>query len=74
MQMLRDTMATAKQGGLTVMRSWTDGVSSQFALQTSPGVYNEAIFKGLDYVLDQARQQGIRVSHCCAVSVHGDQP
>ena len=59
--MLRGVMATARQGGLTVMRSWTDGVSPEFALQTAPGVYNEAIFRGLDYVLDQARQQGIRV-------------
>ena len=61
-QMLRTTMSTAQQAGLTVMRAWTDGVSEQYALQTSPGEYSEAIFRGLDYVLDQARQQGIRVS------------
>ena len=59
--MLRSTMSTGQQAGLTVMRAWTDGVSSQFALQTSPGQYSEAMFRGLDYLLDQARQQGIRV-------------
>lgn len=31
-------------------------------LQTSPGEYNESVFKGLDYVLDEARKRGIRVS------------
>ncbi len=30
--------------------------------QTSPGEYNEAVFKGLDYALDEARKRGIRVS------------
>ena len=71
MQMLRTTMSTAQQAGLTVMRSWADGVSPEFALQTSPGEYSEAMFRGLDYVLDQARQHGIRVRFrlcSCAVS------
>ena len=48
------------------MRSWTDGVSPEYALQTSPGEYSEAMFRGLDYVLDQARQQGIRVRLACS--------
>ena len=59
--MLRNVMSTAQQGGLTVMRAWVDAVDPQYALQTSPGVYNEAVFRGLDYVLDLARQMGIRV-------------
>lgn len=36
--------------------------SSRSAMQTSPGNYNEAVFKGLDYLLDEARKRGIRVS------------
>lgn len=37
-------------------------------LQTSPGEYNEAVFKGLDYVLDEARKRGIRVSSCTGLA------
>lgn len=49
-------------------------------LQTSPGQYNEAVFKGLDYLLDEARKRGIRVSSrprtarrhakCCSSKSH----
>ena len=31
---------------LTVMRFWVPGVSPSYALQTSPGVYNEGMLKG----------------------------
>lgn len=30
--------------------------------QTAPGKYNEAALRGLDYLIDEARQAGIRVS------------
>lgn len=37
-----------------------------------PGVYNEAVFRGLDYALDQARQRGLKardpssgITHAC---------
>lgn len=43
------------------MRTWAHSVSKPYALQTSPGQYNEAIFRGLDYVIAQARLTGIRV-------------
>ena len=29
--------------------------------QTAPGRYNEAVFRGFDYLLDQCRQRGVRV-------------
>lgn len=32
-----------------------------YAQASAPGVYNEAIFEGLDYVVDEARKRGIRV-------------
>lgn len=47
--------------GLTVMRAFAHGVSPDYQLETSPGQYNEAIFRGLDYALDEARKRGIRV-------------
>jgi mannan endo-1,4-beta-mannosidase len=48
--------------GLTVIRTWgfNDG-SGWNALQTSPGVYDETVFRGLDYVLDRCRDLGLRV-------------
>lgn len=48
--------------GLTVARSWAfnDGNTSG-ALQTSPGVYNEEVFKGLDFVVFHAKSYGIRL-------------
>lgn len=55
-------MDAAVAAGFTVMRAWTHGVTPNYALQTSPGVYNEAMFRGLDYALDEARQHGIKVS------------
>ena len=49
--------------GLTVLRTWAfnDGASQWNALQTSPGVYDEDIFVGLDYVLHLADQNDLRV-------------
>lgn len=64
MQLLRDQMAQAGQSGLTVMRAWAQGVDPMFSLQTAPGQYNEEIFTGLDYALDQARQHNIKVRAC----------
>jgi len=49
--------------GMTVLRTWAfnDGSSQWNALQVSPGVYQEYVFQGLDYVLYKADQEGIRV-------------
>ncbi|TYJ30998.1 hypothetical protein E1A91_A06G167000v1 [Gossypium mustelinum] len=46
--------------GLTVCRTWAfnDGVEPN-ALQISPGVFNERVFRGLDYVIVEARKHGI---------------
>ncbi|MBA0568925.1 hypothetical protein Golax_004125 [Gossypium laxum] len=48
--------------GLTVCRTWAfnDGVGPN-ALQISPGVFNERVFRGLDYVIVEARKRGIRL-------------
>jgi mannan endo-1,4-beta-mannosidase len=53
----------AAQMGLTVMRTWAfnDGADEWNALQTSPGVYQEHVFVGLDDVLEKARQNGLKV-------------
>ncbi|GMJ14548.1 endo-beta-mannase 2 [Hibiscus trionum] len=48
--------------GLTVCRTWAfnDGHGPN-ALQISPGVFNERVFRGLDYVIVEARKNGIRL-------------
>ncbi len=58
-----EVQAEAAGLGLTVLRTWAfnDGDGQWNALQTSPGVYDEDTFMGLDYVLDQADQNGLRV-------------
>ena len=45
-QLLRQQMDVAVHHGLNVMRFWVPGVSPQFAMQLSPGVYNEAMLEG----------------------------
>lgn len=70
--LLRRLLDRAAASGLTFMRAWAHTVSDEFALQTAPGVYNEAVLRGLDYALQQARERGIRVRrgraqpHLCA--------
>ncbi|MCP4632160.1 MAG: T9SS type A sorting domain-containing protein [candidate division Zixibacteria bacterium] len=49
--------------GMNVLRTWAfnDGESQWNALQTSPRIYNEYVFEGLDYVLNKADEQGLRL-------------
>lgn len=54
-------MDNAVANNLTVMRAFATAVDPSCSLQSSPGVYNEAVFMGLDYALEQARQRGIKV-------------
>lgn len=53
-------MDMAVADGLTMLRCFAFATNPQYPMQTSPGVYNEAIFRGLDYALDQARQRGLK--------------
>ncbi len=48
---------------LRVMRTWAfnDGADEWNALQIAPGEYQEYVFEGLDYTLEEARQEGLRV-------------
>jgi hypothetical protein len=55
-------MDTAVATGLNVVRAWGHSVSPEYALQTAPGQYSEAIFRGLDYAVEQARRRGIKAS------------
>jgi hypothetical protein len=48
--------------GLTVGRAWAfnDGVGYE-TLQSSPGVFNEYVFRGLDFAVAEAKRFGIRL-------------
>lgn len=47
--------------GLTVCRTWAFNDGDYNALQVSPGHYDERVFKALDYVIAEARLNGIRL-------------
>jgi|GEM_PF-741903 len=57
-----EVLEEAASMGLRVVRTWAfnDG-SGWNALQTAPGVYDETVFRGLDYVLHRASELGLRV-------------
>ncbi|XP_030551839.2 putative mannan endo-1,4-beta-mannosidase 9 [Rhodamnia argentea] len=59
----RDKVATAFQeatkSGMNIARTWAFSDGGGRALQTSPGVYNEDMFKGLDFVISEARKNRV---------------
>ncbi|KAI7745908.1 hypothetical protein M8C21_005536 [Ambrosia artemisiifolia] len=52
----------AADAGLYVCRTWAfeDGTAGK-ALQISPGVYDERVFQGLDFVVAQAKKYGLKL-------------
>ncbi len=59
---VNEVLEEAALMGLNAIRTWgfNDG-SGWNALQTAPGLYDEQVFQGLDYVLDRCDQLGLRV-------------
>ncbi|CAA6661374.1 unnamed protein product [Spirodela intermedia] len=51
----------AASHGLTVCRTWAFSDGGYRALQVSPGVYDEQVFRGLDFVVAEASKHGIRL-------------
>ncbi|KAJ0039782.1 hypothetical protein Pint_28330 [Pistacia integerrima] len=51
----------ATSHGLTVARTWAFSDGGYRPLQYSPGAYNEQMFKGLDFVIAEARRHGIKL-------------
>ncbi|XP_074577803.1 mannan endo-1,4-beta-mannosidase 1-like [Curcuma longa] len=47
--------------GLLVARTWAFSDGGSNALQYSPGSYNEQTFKGLDFVVSEAKRYGIKL-------------
>ncbi|KAH0662613.1 mannan endo-1,4-beta-mannosidase 5-like [Solanum tuberosum] len=51
----------ASGASLSVCRTWAFSDGGDAALQISPGVYDERILQGLDFVISEARKYGIRL-------------
>ncbi|KAL5991348.1 Mannan endo-1,4-beta-mannosidase 6 [Asimina triloba] len=56
-----DIFRQASSVGLTVCRTWAFNDGGWRALQKSPSVYDEEVFKGLDFVVSEARKYKIRL-------------
>jgi len=59
-QMVRSLLQKAQKHGFNAVRTWAHPVSLNYALMTGPGEYNEDMFRGLDYFLDEARKHHVR--------------
>ena len=60
-ELVRAQLGQAAAAGLNTVRAWVQPVSPQYALQPAPGKFNEAAFQGLDYMLEEARKNNMRV-------------
>jgi|TARA_B100001540_G_scaffold317515_1_gene351042 mannan endo-1,4-beta-mannosidase len=55
-------MNAAVESGLKVVRIWMHTITKGYQVQTSPGVWNEELLRGLDWYLSEARKRQIRVT------------
>ncbi|KAL5209202.1 hypothetical protein ABZP36_004825 [Zizania latifolia] len=64
----RDAVVTAfrqaSARGLNLARTWAFSDGGDQPLQSSPGVYDEAMFQGLDFVIAEARRHGVYLLLC----------
>eukprot|EP01026_Neomeris_dumetosa_P036820 TRINITY_DN2976_c0_g1_i11.p1 TRINITY_DN2976_c0_g1~~TRINITY_DN2976_c0_g1_i11.p1 ORF type:complete len:487 (-),score=43.13 TRINITY_DN2976_c0_g1_i11:309-1628(-) len=51
----------ASSAGLNTLRTWAHTNDAKFPFQISPGVYDESAFQSLDYILEEARRNGMKV-------------
>ncbi|RVW60062.1 Mannan endo-1,4-beta-mannosidase 5 [Vitis vinifera] len=58
---LSDVFSQATAARLSVCRTWAFNDGGTQALQISPGVYDERVFQGLDFVISEARKNGVRL-------------
>ncbi|GLJ16783.1 hypothetical protein SUGI_0289040 [Cryptomeria japonica] len=58
---ISEVFQQAASVGLTVARTWAFNDGGWRALQKSPGVYDEDVFKALDFVISEAHKNNIRL-------------
>ncbi|XP_071687337.1 putative mannan endo-1,4-beta-mannosidase 9 [Rutidosis leptorrhynchoides] len=56
-----DAFEQASKLGMNVVRTWAFSDGGNKPLQTSPGVYNENMFKALDFVISEAKKHGLHL-------------
>ncbi|CAN4096231.1 unnamed protein product [Withania somnifera] len=56
-----EVLKDASSAGLSVCRTWAFSDGGDRALQISPGVYDERVFQGLDFVISEAKKYGVRL-------------
>ncbi|MQM21453.1 hypothetical protein Taro_054494 [Colocasia esculenta] len=63
--LVREMLRRGRAMGMDVCRTWAfnDGGEGS-ALQISPGRFNEQVFQALDYVIYEARRNGVRLILC----------
>ncbi|GJZ54843.1 putative mannan endo-1,4-beta-mannosidase 9 [Tanacetum coccineum] len=59
-----DAFQQASKIGMNIIRTWAFSDGGNKPLQTSPGIYNENTFKGLDFVISEAKKCGLRLILC----------
>lgn len=60
-QFVSNVFREASSNGLSVARTWAFNDAGDRPLQSSPGSYNEQTFRGLDFVVAEARKYGIKL-------------
>ncbi|KAL9243811.1 hypothetical protein vseg_017653 [Gypsophila vaccaria] len=58
---VKEMMLAGSKMGLTVCRTWGFNDGSYHALQLSPGVFDDRSFQALDFVIAEARRNGVRL-------------
>ncbi|XP_019261198.1 PREDICTED: mannan endo-1,4-beta-mannosidase 1 [Nicotiana attenuata] len=56
-----EVLKDASAAGLSVCRTWAFSDGGDRALQISPGVYDERVFEGLDFVISEAKKYDVRL-------------
>ncbi|XP_074276104.1 mannan endo-1,4-beta-mannosidase 2-like [Silene latifolia] len=57
----KEMLQQGSKMGLTVCRTWAFNDGTYHALQLSPGQFDQQTFQALDYVISEARNNGVRV-------------
>lgn len=58
---VRTILKKGAQMGLSVVRTWAFNDGGYNALQVDPGVFDERVFRALDFVIVEARRNGLRL-------------
>ena len=58
---LAEILDDGMSAGFNMVRIFAHGVLPGYQMQTSPGVYEERLFRGLDYAVAEAGRRGLKI-------------